>query len=146
MRRQINIVHPKDKQGMENFTNLLYTDIDSVPNYSVDFIFCACLNRIGSNNKAPDLLSTILKKIRLGGQGVLIIYNVKQACKLYLDSVLDSQTFFNVIKDCSGELVIETLVEVLTKQEYHITSIKTQTIETAIHFERRVCSINTPTA
>lgn len=136
MIRKINLIHHKYKHNIKDFTEISITDIDSIPNHSVDIMYCSCLNKI-EKNKTQTYLEKIKKKIRYGGQLVLVVTDITAICKHYVNRALPEKEFFETIRDCEHNLTREYLIEyMLNSNTYDLIGIEEHQNMIALSFGR----------
>lgn len=137
MIRKINLIHYKNKQIIKDFQEVAINDIDSIINYSVDILYCSCLNKI-ENNKISDYLDKISKKIRHGGQLVIVVIDVITICQSFLNRSISEIDFFRVIKECEFNLTESYIFDYFNKtNNFELIGIEKNQHMTALSFGRK---------
>lgn len=136
MIRKINLIHHKYKHEIKDFIEILINDIDSIPNFSVDIMYCACLSKV-DGNKIESYLNKITKKLRYGGQLVIVVSDIISICKNYINKFLSDEQFFNLIQDCHQNLTKEYILKfILDTNTYDLIGVEEHQNMIALSFGR----------
>lgn len=113
MKRNICLVSSTNNAKFKNFDNIIYTNIDNIVNNSVDILYCGILNEI-TPEEYNGLLPRIFNKIRLGGQLIFAIEDVKSLASMYANNIIDDTELLLKIKNLKNIISlhkIEKLIE-----------------------------------
>lgn len=136
MIRKINLIHHKYKHNIKDFTEVSITDIDSMPNFSIDILYCSCLNKI-EKSKTQTYLDKILKKIRYGGQLVLVITDIVSVCQQYIGRSLSDEQFFEIMQDCHQTVTKDFILKsILDSNKYDLIGLEEYQNMIALSFGR----------
>lgn len=138
MIRKINVVHFKDKNSnIQDFNNILISDIDNIVNFSVDVLYCAAINQIDSN-RIQSFLENILKKIRLGGQLTVVVNDVRQICQTFLNRQITEEKFFQIVNENKNSISEEQIIRlILETNMFNIIGIEKDKSIVSLSFIRK---------
>lgn len=120
MRYQIE--HESIKDYQPDIPKIALSNIPDIQDHSIEYINIYNVLEIADN--IDYLLSLIQSKLRLKGVLSLIGLDLNRLCELYLDRVIDSKEFNNLINH-KTIYPLSDIVKILTDNKYKITVIKT---------------------
>jgi len=138
MIRKINVTHYKNKNAsLEGFLEVPLTDVSNIVNFSVDLLYCAVINMI-ERNKITDFLHDLSKKVRHGGQLTLVINDIKNICKLYINKQISDDQFFSIIEETKNNILDEQIIkQLLDTNNFDILGIERNKSLIALSFGRK---------
>lgn len=112
MKRNICLTKDGHNLSLQNFENVNYNNIDNIINYSVDILYCSILNEL-TGQEYSTILPLLMNKIRLGGQMVLVIKDVKELCSMYANGSLADMVFVNNIRSLKHIISFSNLEKII---------------------------------
>ena len=112
MKRNICLTKDGRNLSLQNFENVNYNNIDNIINYSVDILYCSILNEL-TGQEYSTILPLLMNKIRLGGQMVLVIKDVKELCSMYANGSLADMVFVNNIRSLKHIISFSNLEKII---------------------------------
>jgi hypothetical protein len=140
MNRQINIVSPQVNFNLPGFTNISYSDISQIINHSNDIVYCAIINKL-ENTDIQLLISELATKVRLGGQLIIVLNNIKEICKDYFSNIISDNDFMNIISNSKNLFYIkdiETIYHQSLVNEFNMLNLDYSNKQVAITLQRKV--------
>jgi hypothetical protein len=98
MKRLINLYSLKNKKDINGFINVEINNLENIINYSVDHIFCGCLNYIEAD-LIDKIIFSIIEKVRPKGYFTLSFVDMKKICRAYHNNAVSDSDLLKTIKD-----------------------------------------------
>jgi len=127
MNRLINLYTIKKQDTIQGFDNIEINDLSNLVNYSIDHIYCGCLEYFDSS-VANNILEEIKEKIRPNGLVTLTINNFKHISRQYINNALSDKEmlgFINGVKSIFSLKQITLIFE--SNQEFKVTKLENST-------------------
>lgn len=121
MSRNINL-YGKEAKKLNNFDNISIDNVNRIINYSVDTLYCECLNEQNCENQTHTI-QQMLDKLRVGGSLILSFINARIIAKAYYDNILTDTDMVNFFKANSCILSIDRINANLDNQ-YIVSKIE----------------------
>jgi hypothetical protein len=140
MIRKINIIDytNKEKHNIKDFVDWDIKNIDSIPNASIDVIYCADLAFV-AQDKTSATIDTIINKTRYGGQVTFVISDVYAIAKLYVDRQISEEQFLKIIEGVKNNISYEKITkQILDNKQFDIIGIEQNKILSAVTFGRKL--------
>lgn len=138
MKRYANIILQNFTFNINGFENVLFNNIESLVNSSIDVIYCGIINKIPNNLIGPTI-SELSNKIRPGGQLVFVLTDVKMVCKLFSDGSMSNEDFFNFMNNTQNLFFLSEFEEIFSKhlgKDFHIINTELQNNNLIISLQR----------
>lgn len=128
MNKNLNIILPGQTAGLDGYTNLEITNLQTVYSYSVDSIICSIISFLDEENFWP-AIDIMIDKLKPGGQLMLSLYDSKRLAYLYGSSQIEDKYFIQLLKninntnclsDFSGFLEQKTNIMLVEIKKDHI--------------------------
>lgn len=114
MKKLLYITIPGKQKAIEGFTAIDPNQLDNVVNYSVDHIYCDCLEFLSSNDSVL-CLGHMIQKIRPNGLLTILISNTKHICRNYYMNTMDDLTFLKLNHNHNSIFSSQSLISAIEK-------------------------------
>lgn len=121
MSRNINLYGQESKK-LNHFDNIKIENTNRIINYSVDTLYCECLNEHECEQQTI-LLHQMLQKLRVGGNLILSFINAKIIAKAYYDNILTDNEIVQFFTANKCLLSIDKINEYIDEQ-YIVSKIE----------------------
>lgn len=135
MKRNINIVNQHCHTSIANTDNYNVSNLSSIIDYSVDNMFCMCLDTY-SKEELLGLLPDLLKKLRPSGCLVVRITDFKAVCKRYIDNQISNDEFMKLLSTKKSSLSIDEIITALDMNLFKIIKTHREDLLLSVTIQR----------
>lgn len=118
MKRNIIIYQGQSQQISPEHVSI--DNIDNIVNYSVDNIFCNCLESLPHNLISP-VIQKILHKIRPDGYIHVKILDIKEICLQLLQNKIHLTEYINLVKNKNSIITTDVIVSNIDFSKFMVT-------------------------
>lgn len=135
MKRNINIVNQLCHTSIANTDNYDVSNLSSIVNYSIDNMFCMCLDTY-SKEELLALIPELLKKLRPTGSLVVRITDFKSVCKRYIDNQISNDELIKLLSTKKSSLSVDEIMTALDMNLFKIIKIHREDLLLSITIQR----------
>lgn len=119
--RKYQIVKNIQSPIFEGFVPIQEQELDKIINHSADLVFCNILE-YASQSDGISILKKLFEKIKLGGNIVIELDDIKKICLDFVDNKISTDTFFTFVSNKHRVLSIDSILSLLDSQFFKITN------------------------
>lgn len=101
MNKNLHIILPGQTAGLDGYTNIEITNIQTIYSYSIDSIVCSIISFLDDENFWP-AIDIMIDKLKPGGQLILSLYDSKRLAYLYGSSQIEDRYFIQLLKNINN--------------------------------------------
>ena len=137
MNRNIVLINDGQIQNTDPLCEYInIKNVNNIVNYSVDNLFCDCLEYINDDQLAI-LIQSLAQKIRPNGYLNLKILDTKKICLEYLQNKIDNKYFIKQFRDKNSLLSLDNISMNIDNQVFITTKIDSADYHIVITLQKK---------
>lgn len=137
MKRSITLYDENNKPINQSNDYIHIQNVDNIVNFSVDDIFCDCIDGLNEEN-ANATIQKIFQKLRVGGYAHLKILDIKELCIDVVQNKIPLNRFIQLVKNKNSIATLDTIAANIDFNKFEITKIANEQHQINLIIKRSV--------